>query len=279
MLRVERVNKRLGDFRIENISFELKKGYIMGLVGTNGAGKTTLMKMILGMLKPELGEIKIFNKSLEKDEIFIKNNIGFVFDELNFYQHLKVKDFERIVKSFYLNFNSNIFNDYLKKFNIDKKAYIGNLSKGQGMRLMLANALSHDAKLLILDEPTSGLDPIVRKEMLSILQDVIEDGKRSVLFSTHITSDLDGIADYITFIDNGRLIFSEDILSLKEKHKLLIGTKDTLNNSGKEFINVEETEYYCEGLYVEEKNIDEYGVNTPTLEEIMYHFVKGNKYV
>lgn len=177
MIKVENLCKSLGDFKIEDISFKLDKGYIMALVGPNGSGKTTLIKMILGLIKADRGEIKLFDKNLFEDEVYVKDNIGFVFDS------------------------------YIKKFNINPKAYIGNLSKGEAMKVMLANALSHDAKLLILDEPTAGLDPVVRKELLSILQEEIVGGNKSVILSTHITSDVDDIADYVTFINKGKLVF------------------------------------------------------------------------
>ncbi|MBE6054961.1 MAG: ABC transporter ATP-binding protein, partial [Clostridium sartagoforme] len=160
MVKVENLSKKRGAFKLENISFELKEGYIMGLVGPNGSGKTTLIKLILGLLSPDEGDIKIFNKNIFEDEVYVKDNIGFVFDNFNFYQHLNIKDYKRILKNSYSKFDKKLFDSYIESFGIRSKSYIGNLSKGESIKVMLAGALSHDAKLIILDEPTAGLDPI-----------------------------------------------------------------------------------------------------------------------
>jgi ABC-2 type transport system ATP-binding protein len=274
MIRVENVNKTRGKFKLEDISFELKEGYIMGLIGPNGSGKTTLIKMLLGLTKSDSGEIKIFDKDIFEDEIYIKDNIGFVFDNLNFYSHLSVKDFKKIVSKAYSKFDSNLFDSYLWRFGIHKKLYIGELSKGEEIKLMIANALSHDAKLLILDEPTAGLDPIVRKDILKLLQQEIENGKRSVIISTHITSDLDGIADYITFINKGKLIFSQDMEWIKERYRIFRGSKEELEESKLNFISIKETKYYTEGLFINKKGLDSDNVSIPNLEDIMFHYVK-----
>ena len=272
MIRVDNISKERGKFNLDNISFELKEGFIMGLVGPNGSGKTTLIKMLLGLIKADKGEVKIFDKDIFKEEIYVKDNIGFVFDNLNFYGHLNVKDFKKIVSKSYSKFDS-----YLRRFGIHKKLYIGELSKGEAIKLMIANALSHDAKLLILDEPTAGLDPIIRKDILKLLQEAIEDGNRSVIISTHITSDLDGIADYITFINKGKLIFSQDMETIKEKYRIFRGSKEELEESKLNFISTKETKYYMEGLFINEKELDNENISIPTLEDIMFHYVKGGK--
>lgn len=279
MIRVENLTKKIDDFILNNISFSLDEGFIMGLIGPNGSGKTTIVKILMGLIKEDKGTVTLFDKNFNDNEEFIKNNIGFVYDELKFYSHLKVKDFENIVSGFYKKFDKKLFNMYLKKFEIKKKTVIGSLSKGQAMRLMLANALSHDAKLLILDEPTAGLDPIVRKEILTLLQENIEDGKRSVLISTHITSDLDGIADYITFINNGDLVFTEDMETIKEKYKILRGTKEELEASKINFIGIKKTPYYFEGLFIDEGLgcIDK--VESANIEDILFYYAKGENNV
>ncbi|ATD54467.1 ABC transporter ATP-binding protein [Clostridium chauvoei] len=276
MLRVEGLKKKVGDFILDDISFELKDGFIMGLIGPNGSGKTTLIKSILGLLIPYKGSIEFDGKVILDDEIMVKNNIGFVYDDLNFYSNLKVKDFEKLISNMYINFNSSIFNGYLERFNISKKSIIGSLSKGESMRLMLANALSHNARLLILDEPTAGLDLAVRKDILNILQEAIEDGDVSVLLSTHITSDLDSIADYITFINNGKLIFSRDMESIKDKYRIIRGTKEELESKNINFINIKKTPYFYEGFFINniDKDIEE--SERVTLDDIMYHYLKGD---
>lgn len=277
MVKVENISKTRDKFKLKDISFEVKEGYIMGLVGPNGSGKTTLIKMLLGLIKTDEGKIRIFDKDIFEDEIYIKDNIGFVFDNLNFYGHLKVNDFKNIVSKSYSKFNSETFDFYLDKFNINKKSYISNLSKGEAIKLMIANSISHDAKLLILDEPTAGLDPIIRKEILSILQETIEDGNRSVIISTHITSDLDGIADYITFINKGKLVFSKDMETIHDKYRIFRGSKEELEESKLDFISKKETKYYIEGLFINEKDLDNENISIPTLEDIMFHYIKGEK--
>ena len=277
MIRVENVSKSRGIFKLENISFDLKEGYIMGLIGPNGSGKTTLIKLLLGLIKPDGGEINIFDKDIFEEEVYVKNNIGFVFDNFNFYEHLNIKDYKRILKNAYSKFNEKLFDSYIESFGIKNKSYIGNLSKGEAIKVMLAGALSHDAKLIILDEPTAGLDPIVRKEILNLLQEAIEDGSKSVIISTHITSDLDGIADYITFINNGNLIFTEDMEWIRERFRLFRGSKEELANSNLNFISIKKNKYYEEGLFINRKDLISENISTPILEDIMYHYIKGEK--
>lgn len=277
MVKVENLSKKRGEFKLENISFELKEGYIMGLIGPNGSGKTTLIKLILGLLKADEGEIKIFDKNIFEDEIYVKDNIGFVFDNFNFYQHLNIKDYKRILKISYSRFDEKLFDSYIDGFGVKNKSYIGNLSKGEAIKVMVAGALSHDAKLIVLDEPTAGLDPLVRKDILKLLQEVIEDGNRSVIISTHITSDLDGIADYITFINKGKLIFTEDMEWIRERFRLFRGTNEELKNSNLNFISIKKSKYYEEGLFINNKGIDLENISIPTLEDIIYHYIKGEK--
>lgn len=249
----------------------------MGLIGPNGSGKTTLIKLLLGLLRADKGDIKIFNKNIFEDEVYIKDKIGFVFDNFNFYQHLNIKDYKKILQGSYSKFDESKFNSYIDSFGISKKSYIGNLSKGEGIKVMLAGALSHEAKLIILDEPTAGLDPIVRKDILKLLQEVIEDGDKSIIISTHITSDLDGIADYITFINKGKLVFTEDMESIKEKYRIFRGSKEELDNSNLDFISYKKNKYYEEGLFINENNFDSENISIPSLEDIMYHYIRGEK--
>lgn len=277
MIRIENLSKTRGKFSLEDISFELKEGFIMGLIGPNGSGKTTLIKLLLGLLRADKGDIKIFNKNIFEDEVYIKDRIGFVFDNFNFYQHLNIKDYKKILQGAYSKFDESKFNRYIDSFGISRKSYMGNLSKGEGIKVMLAGALSHEAKVIILDEPTAGLDPIVRKDILKLLQEVIEDGDKSIIISTHITSDLDGIADYITFINKGKLVFTEDMESIKEKYRIFRGSKEELDNSNLDFISYKKNKYYEEGLFINENSFDSENVSIPSLEDIMYHYIRGEK--
>lgn len=207
-LEVKNLSKSFDNFQLNNITFTLPKGYIMGLVGPNGSGKTTTIKLILNMLKRTDGEVKILGLDNILDEQAAKSNLGVVFDSNYFSDEWNILQVEKAISAFYQNWNTQKFSDFLKKFRILPSKKVKELSKGMQMKLMLACAFSYDAKLLILDEPTNGLDPVSRDELLNILLEYIEDGEHSVLFSTHITGDLERVADYITYIRYGELFFS-----------------------------------------------------------------------
>lgn len=284
MLRIKNVSKSFKNFKLKNINLNLEEGFIMGIIGPNGSGKTTLIKMIMGLIQSDSGSISLFGKSIEKNPIDIKNDIGFVYDSLDFYDHLKVKDYKKINSLFYKNFESNKFDHYLDKFNINKNSYIKTLSKGQSSKLMLTNALSHNAKLLILDEPTAGLDSIVRKEFLGYLQEFIEEGSKGVIISTHNTEELDKIADYITFINNGEQVFSTDKETLRENYKIINGTKEQIDNMNKNVVGKKHLKHYSEALikidesmkhYNEIKDMNNDKIKSPNIEDIMYYYVKG----
>lgn len=207
-LEVRNLSKSFEGFQLHNIAFTLPKGYIMGLIGPNGSGKTTTIKLILNMLKRTSGEVKILGFDNIASEQEAKRNLGVVFDSNYFSDEWKISQVEKSVSAFYENWNTQKFSETLKRFHIQPSKKVKELSKGMQMKLMLACAFSYDAKLLILDEPTSGLDPVSRDELLHILSEYIEDGEHSVLFSTHITGDLERAADYITYISYGELVFS-----------------------------------------------------------------------
>lgn len=283
MIKINNLTKKVEDFKLENININLEEGFIMGLVGPNGSGKTTLIKLIMGLLEPDEGDIKIFDKDIKYYPIDIKNDIGFVYDSLPFYSHLKIKDFKKIMSLLYKNFNSKNFNAYLNKFNLYEKAHIKNLSKGESVKLMLANALSHNAKLLILDEPTAGLDPIIRKEILRYLQEFIEEGKTSVIISTHNTEELDKISDYITFINKGQQIFTIDKESLIEDYKIVRSSKVNLELLRGSIVGINNNKYYSEALVKLDnletinklKNIDINHISNANIEDVMYYYVRG----
>lgn len=228
ILAVNNLGKFYTEFQLEDINFNLPYGFIMGLIGQNGAGKTTTIKAILNMINKDSGEIAIFDKDNIKDEIEIKKDIGVVFDSNYFVDSWKIKDVEKSMRLFHNNWNNIKFKLLISKFNISTNKRISQLSKGMQMKLMLACALSYDAKLLILDEPTSGLDPVSRDELLDILKEYIEDGKHSVLFSTHITTDLEKIADYITYLNKGRLIYSGEKEEFIDAFRIAKGGIDEL---------------------------------------------------
>ena len=207
-LEIRNLSKSFGGFALRNISFALPKGYIMGLIGPNGSGKTTTIQLILNMLRRDSGTIQVLRRDILAQEQAIKASLGVVFDSSCFSDDWQAAQVEQAISPFYANWNRDTFAQLLRKFHIDPARRGRELSRGMQMKLMLACAFSYDAKLLILDEPTSGLDPVSRDELLSILAAYIEDGEHSVLFSTHITEDLERAADYITYLRYGELVFS-----------------------------------------------------------------------
>lgn len=234
-LEVSNLSKSFPSFQLQNISFSLPKGYIMGLIGPNGSGKTTTIKLILNMLKRDNGEVKIIGLDNITDEKAVKANVGVVFDANYFCDEWTVTQVEAAVSVFYKNWDKNRFSELLKRFHIAPTKKVKELSKGMQMKLMIACAFSYDAKLLILDEPTSGLDPVSRDELLKILSEYIEDGEHSVLFSTHITGDLERAADYTTYINYGELFFSGSKDEFVDMFRIVKGGRDelTLNLSEK----------------------------------------------
>lgn len=236
VIEANNISKEYKGFNLENVSFSLPKGYIMGLIGPNGSGKTTTIKTILNLVKADSGEIYVFGKrNLENREVILQN-VGTVFDSHSFLPEWTADEINKIYSWFYTQWSQETFEKNLDRFSINKHKMVKDMSKGTQMKLMIACALSYDAKLLILDEPTSGLDPVARDGLIDILGRYVEDGEHSVLFSTHITSDLEKIADYITFLLNGKLIYSGDKNSLQEKYLKIKGNYKKLNNENKQYI-------------------------------------------
>jgi ABC-2 type transport system ATP-binding protein len=235
-LEVQNLYKTYDGFTLNDVSFTLPVGYIMGFIGKNGAGKTTTIRCILNMAARDSGDIKILGLDNIQDEMEAKEQLGTIFDSNFFVGAWRVRDVEKAIKGFYSKWDSKLFNDYLKKFHLPLKQRVKKLSRGMMTKLMLAASMSHGAKLLILDEPTSGLDPVARDELNYILQKYIEDGTKSVFFSTHITSDLEQIADYITLIDNGRIFYTGTKDGLLEEYCIVKGGLNDLNEELKQKI-------------------------------------------
>lgn len=286
MFKVKNITKKLGKFKLNNINLELKEGEIIGVIGPNGSGKTTLIKIIMGIIDADEGEIELCNETIDNSPVSFKNNIGFVYDSLQFYPHLKVKEFRRIVSLFYSDFDRERFDEYLEKFEIEENIHIKNLSKGQSEKLMLANALSHNAKLLILDEPTAGIDPIVRKEIMQYLKDFVKNGSSSVIISTHNTDNLIRVADYLIFINKGNQIFTIKKDMIEHEYKIIRANKAELEEIKESIVGIKEYKYYSEALLKIGDNlkiksllieIDKHKVKNPTIEELMYYYVNEVK--
>lgn len=280
-IEVRSLTKSYPLFKVDHISLDVKQGYITGIIGPNGVGKSTLIRMILGMIRPDSGSVKILGLEMPKHEIDIKQRIGVVSDDCFYYEHLTILDTMKMIQPFYKYWNDNKFRTYLDQFGLSLKNKVQDLSKGMKVKLALAIALSHEAELLIMDEPTSGLDPIFRREMLDLLTDIMQDEKNTIIFSTHITTDLDRIADYITFINRGKVIFNEAKEDLLEKYAIVKGDSELLDSDiRKKFIGIRETSVGFEGLVDNRQEAEllfsSYAViDQPSLEDIMYFTMKG----
>lgn len=275
ILEVNNLSKSYKDFALKNVSFELPKGMIMGFIGENGAGKTTTIKAILDMIKDYQGEIKIRGIDREKD-------IGVVLDDMFFPEILTPNDINRIMMSIYQNWDTKLYFKYLSDFSLPLKKQIKTLSKGMRKKLEIITALSHHPKLLILDEPTSGLDPVARTEVIDIFQNFIQNEECSILLSSHITSDLEHIADYITFINKGEILLSKTSDELLNEYGLVKCTEEEFKKIKKEdFIKYKKTKYAYEVLVANKKEFSKkYQVSTIdkiTLEELMILMIKGVK--
>ncbi|RSX57809.1 ABC transporter ATP-binding protein [Bifidobacterium samirii] len=216
-------------FTLDHITFDLPAGYIMGLIGPNGAGKSTLIKLILNMIRRDEGDIRVLGLDNIRDEEAVKERLGVVFDVSYLIDVWTVAKVEQAMAPMYRTWDRAVFESYLNRFGLDRKKKVKELSRGMQMKLMLAVALSHDARLLILDEPTSGLDVLARDELMDILQNTIADGERSVLFSTHITADLERASDFITYITDGRLFFTGPKDEFAESFLIVKGGPDDLD--------------------------------------------------
>lgn len=283
ILEIKNLGKNYSNYKLDDVNFNLEKGYIMGFIGPNGAGKTTTIKLIMNLIKRNSGEIKVFGLDNLHDEKEIKSRIGFVYDECNFYDNLSLNDNAKLIADFYNKWSWSEFDKYMIKFELDKKQKIKELSKGMKTKFAIATALSHDAELLIMDEPTSGLDPVFRQEIINILQEYIEDGNRSILFSTHIISDIEKMSDYITFINKGKIIFSQEKTVIEDTYRIVKGGLEILDKDiQKYFIEIKKNKYGFSGLTLRSSELHEklgesIVVDKATIEDIMLYMAGEKK--
>ena len=208
VLTVKGLCKSYPSFTLKEVSFALPQGTVMGFVGRNGAGKSTTLKSILGLVHPDKGQVTFMEQDVAQNEQYMKENIGVVLGGIDFYAQKKIKTITDVTRRFYPNWEEEKYRHYLSLFGLDETKRVRELSDGMRVKYLIALALSHQAKLLILDEPTSGLDPVSRDELTELFRAIVADGSRSILFSTHITSDLEKCADHITFIKDGEIFFT-----------------------------------------------------------------------
>lgn len=282
VLELKNVVKDYGDFKLNNVSFSVPQGRICGFIGQNGAGKTTTIRLILNSIRRDAGDIRVFGKDAVTEGASIKEDIGVVFDEMGFHDFMTPDDINRMLKNIYKNWDEEAFFGYLKRFSLPRKKKCGAFSRGMQMKLQIAAAMSHNAKLLLMDEPTSGLDPIVRNEILQIFQEYVMDETHTILLSSHITGDIERIADMVTFIDHGKIILWGDKDEILETHGLLKCKKSRLEQIAKE--DIVSTRPYAFGVEVLVKDKKKCAQKYPdmtmeqaTLEDIMLFYVNQPK--
>lgn len=274
LIEVKGLTKKFKEFELSSVDITLEEGYIMGFIGRNGAGKTTTIKSMLNLMAPDSGEIKINGYDIKENELEVKRTTGFVSGGVDFFPNERLKKITAVTKLFYKDWDQEYFEYLCKRFEIDVKKKVKELSAGMKVKYSLAVAMASRPTLLLLDEPTSGLDPAARDDLILMFQEFIEDGKHSILFSTHITSDLEKCADYITYIKNGEIIDSTDKESFKEKFILVNGKTDDLTEELKsKLIGFHQHNFGFEGLLkAEDKALAEKCEKAkPSLEDIMIH--------
>lgn len=281
-IRIQNLCKQYDRFALKNVSFNLPQGSIMGFIGENGAGKTTTLKALLGLIRCESGRVQFFGKDFAGHETEIKEEIGVVFDESNFHDSLQAKDVSSILSHIYKNWDDALFFQYLRTFQLPERKRIKEFSRGMKTKLSIAAALAHHPKLLILDEATSGLDPVVREEILDIFLDFIQEEDHSVLISSHITSDLDKIADYITFIHQGQIVFSKPRDELLDDLGILKCSTQTLSAIDPQYIiRVRRGSYGTEALIKDKHHFRATHpgliVDNTNTEEIMLFYNRGEE--
>lgn len=281
-IEIKNITKNYSGFAVKDISFNVPMGSIMGFVGENGAGKTTTIKAILDLIQLDGGSINLLGSDSKKASRKIKEQIGVVFDGSNLHENMTVNNINSIMKNIYSNWDEVEYKEYSKKFELPENKRIKEFSRGMKMKLSIAIALSHQSKLLILDEATSGLDPIVRDEILDIFLEFIQDEERTILLSSHIISDIEKIADYVTFIHKGRIVFSESKDDLIYQHGVVHCRKEDVASIDRSYIlGVRENSF---GTDVMVKNKDaflrryhQYKVEKTSIEEIMLFIHRGKE--
>ena len=280
-IEIRNLSKNLDSFTLNIDKLDIKEGFITGFIGPNGSGKTTTIKLIMNMLKKDNGTIKIFDKEYLVDNTSIKEMIGYVGDIPGYMKEVKFKDIKKSIAPFYKNWDEDLYNYYLKKFDINENKVYKESSKGQQKKFELIITLAHHPKLIIMDEPTANLDPLVRNEFMEVLQEHIAKDGVTVFYSTHITSDLDKVGDYLVFIYKGKIILNSDKESILESHRIIRGSKELLDEETKKYlVSYNENSFGFDALtsnYKEAFEIfgQEVVYDKVNLEDILMYYTRG----
>lgn len=275
-LEVNKLNKTFKEFSLKDVNIKVPAGKIVGLIGENGAGKTTIIKCVLDAMAKDSGEVKLFGQDYNYK---LKDDIGIVYDDSFINESFTIRDLNLIMKNTYSKWDQKLFYKYIKEFNIPYKKEIKKLSTGMRKKVEIAACISHHPRLLILDEPTSGLDPVIRSEILDMFQEFVEDKNNSILLSTHITSDLEHIADDVIFISKGNIVFDEPLKKVKEDYIVIELDKDEFKKFNKKDITRYKENRNDYQVLIEKKNMkkeyNKYIKNITTLDDIMLLYIRG----
>ena len=282
VIELKNVTKSYGDFVLEDVTFSIPEGSVCGFIGQNGAGKTTTINLILDIIRRDSGEIRMFGESIDTDSARLREDVGVVFDEMGFHEFMTGRDINVMMKNIYKNWDEQAFFDYMKKFSLPTRKKCGAFSRGMRMKLQIAVALSHHAKLLIMDEPTSGLDPIVRNEMIEIFREFVVEEDHTILLSSHITGDLEKLADEVIFINGGKIVLSGNKDEILEKHGILKCKKDEVSRISPSLIVHKELGAYGAEILVNDRHAAEklypdMVIEPAALEQIMIHYVNRKR--
>lgn len=277
-IEIKNVTKKYDGFTLDSISFDVPRGSIMGFIGQNGAGKTTTIRSLLNIIPINAGEIRLLGMDHVRQEQAIKERIAVVFDELPFHDIFNAKEMARIFQGLYEKWDNTVYQGYLERFQLPQKKKIGQFSKGMKMKLQIACALSHDAELLVMDEATTGLDPVIRSEILDIFLEYLQDENHSILMSSHITSDLEKIADSVTFIDRGQILVSGYKDEVLENHGIIKCRKNEYRDIAPEdCVSARVTDFGAEVMVADRaamaRKYSGLLIEPTTLEEIMVYYV------
>ena len=281
-IEIKNLVKRYDGFTLDNVSMTVPKGSIMGFIGQNGAGKTTTIHSLLGIVKPDEGEIKLLGMDAKEHGDKAKKEVAVIFDVLPFNDDLNAAHISRMLKGIWKEWDDEAFHKYMERFQLPFKKKAGDFSKGMKMKLQIAAALSHNAKLLVMDEATTGLDPVVRNEILDIFLEYLQDGERSILMSSHITSDLEHIADMVTFIDKGKILISGVKDEILENYGMVKCGKSDFNEFARQdYVAARLTDFGANMLVSDrsaiEKKYSGVMIEKTTLEEIMLYYANRSR--
>lgn len=281
-IEIKNLTKRFDGFTLDNVSFSVPKGSIMGFIGQNGAGKTTTINSLLNIIRWDSGDIRLLGQEMPEHEYDVKENITAIFDVLPFNDDFSAKQLNKIMKGIWKQWDEEVFMNYLERFMLPYKKKCGQFSKGMKMKLQIAVGLSHNAKLLIMDEATTGLDPVVRNEILDIFLEYLQDEDNSILMSSHITSDIEKIADMVTFIDKGRILISGIKDEILDCHRLFkVSKSDFKDFDRQDYVSARVTDFGADIMVSDremaEKKYSGAVIDRTTLEEIMLFYVNRDK--